>query len=465
MTFIGENFLLQNKYSEQLFHEYAKDMPIIDYHNHLVPQQIADNRQYENISQVWLYGDHYKWRAMRTWGVNERYITGNASDKEKFEKWSETVPHTLRNPLYHWTHLELKRYFDIDDQLNKDTSYKIYSNTREQLTSGNMNVLDMLVRMNVESICTTDDPMDDLRHHVSISESKFQIKVLPTFRPDRAMDVTNSYNLATYYRTLSDVTGIEISTFDDFLAAIKVRHDYFHDKGCRLSDHGLNHIVSVGFQASEIESIFSKILQGKDLNLLERQKYQSACLLEFARMDHEKGWVQQFHLGALRNTNDRMLRELGPDTGFDSIGDYPQAEALASFFNILDDTNQLTKTIIYNLNPSQNEIFATMIGNYNDGRVRGKMQFGSGWWYMDQLDGMERQMNALSNMGLISCFVGMLTDSRSFLSFPRHEYFRRLLCNILGNDIEKGLLPVDIAFIGQMVRDISYHNAKRYFNF
>lgn len=465
MKFITDNFLLETDYAVELYHDYAKDMPIIDYHNHLPPDQIAKDHQFDNLAQVWLNGDHYKWRAMRTLGIDENYITGNASDKEKFRKWAETVPFTLRNPLHHWTHLELLRYFGIDKPLDSKTADTIFSQTGDMLQNGENKVQDLLIKMKVETLCTTDDPLDSLEHHSTIAKSDLSIKVFPAFRPDKAMDGSNVEDLGNYFDGLESLTGITIKSFDTFLEAVQQRHDYFHSKGCRLSDHGLNHLETTIFTSSELDTIVQKIKNKKPLTVREQEQYKSACLLEFAKMDHAKDWVQQFHLGALRNTNKRMLRELGPDTGFDSIGDFPQAVKLSTFFNTLDDSDQLAKTIIYNLNPSQNEVFATMVGNYNDGSVKGKMQFGSGWWYMDQLDGMERQMNALSNMGLLSCFIGMLTDSRSFLSFPRHEYFRRLLCNMLGNDIKRGLVPMDMPFVGKMVQDICYNNAKEYFNF
>ncbi len=462
--YLDENFLLSNKASERLYFDYAKSLPIIDYHSHLPPKEIAENQQYDNLTHVWLRGDHYKWRAMRTFGIDESYITGDKADDQKFFKWAETVPNTLRNPLYDWTHLELKRYFGIDSLLNPASAKGIYEKANAQLASDSHTARGLMLQMNVEISCTTDDPIDDLAYHQKIKDSGFKIKVLPTFRPDKAMTV-EADNYLDYLKKLSDVSGISINDYDSFKEAIQKRHDFFHEMGGRLSDHGLNNIEHASYQHGEPEKVFKKVLEKQQISALEQRLLKFDMLLEFARMDHASGWTQQFHLGALRNNNRRLLTKLGPDTGFDSIGDFPQAEGLSVFFNTLDATDQLAKTIIYNLNPSDNEVFATMTGNFNDGSIRGKMQFGSGWWFLDQIDGMEKQMNALSNMGLLSCFVGMLTDSRSFLSFPRHEYFRRLLCDLLGRDLEQGRLPEDYDLIGKMVSNICYYNAKEYFKF
>ena len=463
-TFIHDNFLLENKYAEELYHNYSKNQPIIDYHNHLPPQQIADDTVFGNITKVWINGDHYKWRAMRTLGVNEKFITGDASDKDKFLNWAKTVPHTMRNPLYHWTHLELARYFDIYDLLNEKSAEKIYMETEEKLSSKEYSTQNLLKKVNAELVCTTEDPIDTLEHHQKLAKGDFSVKVSTAFRPDKAILIGNSgYN--DYIDSLAKAADMEINTYAELCAALRKRIQFFHDNGCRLCDHGLDQIYFESFTESEVASIFSKKREGKALNNEEELKFQSAVLLFLAETYHEFGWVQQFHLGALRNNNARMHRILGPDTGWDSIGDYPQAQRLSAFLNALDSKDKLAKTILYNLNPADNEVMATMIGNFNDGSVRGKVQFGSGWWFLDQKDGMTKQMNALSNMGLISCFIGMLTDSRSFLSFPRHEYFRRVLCNLLGDEIKRGELPNDIEWIGKMVADISYHNAKQYFNF
>jgi len=465
MSFITENFLLQNKYAETLYHDYAKQMPIIDYHNHLDSQQLVNDHQFDNIAQAWLSGDHYKWRAMRTLGIDERFITGNASDKGKFLKWAEAVPYLVRNPLHHWTHLELQRYFGITQLLTKNNAAEIYNQTSSQLQQKSHSALGLLNQMKVEVVCTTDDPVDDLRHHQKAQKEKIKPKILPTFRPDKAYAVEDPISYQKYIQSLAEASGSTITSYADLLKALKSRISFFHKHGCRLADHGLEQLYFFNRHAFDIKKIFRKVLSGKSLEIEEIKYFKFETLAHLCREYHEKGWVQQFHLGPLRNNNERMLTQLGPDTGFDSIGDFHQAYPLSKFLNLLDSTDQLTKTILYNLNPAQNEVFATMVGNFNDGSVRGKMQYGSGWWYLDQLDGMEKQINALSNMGVLSCFVGMLTDSRSLLSFPRHEYFRRLLCNIFGNDMGKGLLPTDIEHIGSIVQDICYNNAKHYFDF
>lgn len=464
-AFLNENFLLNTRTAEHLYHEYAKPMPIIDYHNHLPPDEIAEDKQFENITRVWLNGDHYKWRAMRTNGVDESYITGNQSDREKFEQWAATVPYTLRNPLYHWTHLELQRYFDITDILNPSSATKIYDATTAMLQTKAFSVRGLLEKMNVKLLCTTDDPVDNLQFHQQIQNEGWKITVLPAFRPDKAMNVDDVTTFNNYLTRLEAAADVSISTYNDYLSALKKRHDYFSANRCSVSDHGLEEIYAEEYTATEIAGIFAKIRSGGALSLEENRKFKSAMLITFAEWDCEKGFVQQYHLGALRNNNSRRLQQLGPDTGWDSIGDFSQARALSKFLNRLDANNTLAKTVIYNLNPADNELFATMIGNFNDGSSAGKIQWGAAWWFLDQKDGMTKQINTLSNMGLLSRFVGMLTDSRSFLSFPRHEYFRRILCNILGEEIENGELPGDIEWTGKIVQDICYHNAETYFNF
>lgn len=464
-TFLDENFLLETKTAERLYHEHAKKMPIIDYHSHLIPEQIAENKQFDNLTQPWLYGDHYKWRAMRTNGVDEKYCTGNANDWEKFEKWAETVPYTLRNPLYHWTHLELRKYFGIETLLNQESSKIIYGQTKDLLQSEQFKVHGLLKKMNVELICTTDDPIDSLEHHQKIANGVCEVKVFPTWRPDKAMAVENATTYNQYIDKLSEVSAFEIGTFSDLISALQKRQDFFASHGCKLSDHGLEVFYAEDYLQSEIDFIFLKIRSGKNLESEEISKFKSAMLYEFGIMDHEKNWTQQFHVGPIRNNNTRLYNKLGPDTGFDSIGDFSFAQSMSKFLDRLDKENKLTKTILYNINPKDNEMMATMTGNFQDGSIPGKIQYGSGWWFLDQKDGMEKQMNALSNLGLLSRFVGMLTDSRSFLSFPRHEYFRRILCNLLGNDVEKGLIPDDINLLGNMVENISYFNTKTYFNF
>jgi glucuronate isomerase len=464
-SFITDDFLLQTDFAKTMYHDYAKSLPIIDYHNHLSPQQIDEDHQFENITQVWLAGDHYKWRAMRAYGINEQYITGAASDKEKFLKWAEVVPYTIRNPLYHWTHLELQRYFGINDLLSPDTAEAIWEKTLKLLKLEVYSANGLLKLMNVESLCTTDDPTDNLEHHISIQNNKDRIKTLPTFRPDKAYAVENVESYNDYIKKLELVSSISIKTYSDLLSALESRVNYFHDNGGRLADHGLEQLYHFEASRFNIESLFDMIKSHQNLTTEEVQFFKTETMIHLGKMYYSKGWIQQLHLGAIRNNNKRLLDSLGSDTGFDSIGDFSQARGLSGFLNKLDSTNQLAQTIVYNLNPSDNEVFASMVGNFNDGSIRGKVQFGAAWWFLDQKEGMEKQINTLSNQGLLSCFVGMLTDSRSFLSFPRHEYFRRILCNLIGNDVTNGELPNDEKHLGKIVSDISYYNAKNYFKF
>jgi len=463
--FIHDDFLLQTDFARELYHQHAAPMPIFDYHCHIPPQDIAINRQYLNLTQIWLAGDHYKWRAMRTNGVNEKFCTGNASDWEKFEKWAETVPFTIRNPLYHWTHLELKRFFGIDELLNPESARRIWEACNAKLNSADYSVRNIIRMANVHTICSTDDPVDSLEHHASIKKSGFEVQVLPAWRPDKAMMVDHPGFYNDYINQLEQVSGVTIGTFDQLMLALDLRHQFFHDNGCRLSDHGLETAYAEEYTLEEIRAIFVKIRSGNTLNKEEVLKFKSAMLYEGGIMDHSRGWTQQFHIGALRNNNSRLFRQVGPDTGFDSIGDFEIARPLSRLLDRLDSTNQLSKTILYNLNPRDNELLGTMIGNFQDGSVPGKMQFGSGWWFLDQKDGMEKQIQALSSLGLLSRFVGMLTDSRSFLSYTRHEYFRRILCNLIGNDVAKGEIPEDMELLGKMVENISFNNAVNYFNF
>jgi len=466
--FMDERFLLNSVTAERLYFGHAVKMPVIDYHSHLDARMIAEDHQFGNITQAWLYGDHYKWRAMRANGVAEQYITGSATDSEKFSKWASTVPYTLGNPLYHWTHLELRRYFGITDLLSEKSCSSIYESASAQLRTPEYSVRSLLEKMNVEVVCTTDDPLDSLVHHRQIAESGWKIKVLPTWRPDKAIAIDQPETWNRYVDSLSEITGISVNHYSDLLDALRIRHDFFHQNGCRLSDHGLETFPSVDFSREEIELLFQ---QKRRPETGERRpengdrKLAYSLLLDLGRMDAAKGWVQQFHLGPLRSVNSRALHELGPDTGFDSVSDLPLANPMAQFLNHLESEGNLTKTILYNLNPAYNEVLASMAGNFQDGSVPGKMQWGSAWWFLDQKSGMEAQIRTLANFGLLSRFIGMLTDSRSFLSYPRHEYFRRILCNFIGESVEHGEWPNDEIWNGALVEAISYGNAKEYFGF
>jgi len=462
--FLGEDFLLETATAQRLYEDYAKDMPIIDYHNHLPPDHIQKNTIFENITEIWLKGDHYKWRAMRANGVNESLITGTTDDLIKFRHWASTVPYTMRNPLYHWTHLELQRYFGINELLNDSTAESIYKNASEQVKTSAFSTQALLKKMNVDVVCTTDDPIDDLSHHQLLASTDWSTQMLPGFRPDAFIHIQKE-GFIQKIEKLGSLTDRHIHTGGDIVEALKDRIDFFHENGCRLSDHGLTQISAVSHSIQDVDTTVSKSLKGEPISVTEAKEYESFLLDQLARHYFKKGWTMQFHLGAIRNNNQKLMNRLGADVGCDSIGDYTQAASLSLFLNRLDTDEQLTKTVLYNLNPSDNEVFATMVGNFNDGNTAGKMQWGSGWWFLDQKGGMEDQMNILSNMGLLSRFIGMLTDSRSFLSFPRHEYFRRILCNLIGNDIENGLLPNDINWLGKMVQDICYNNAKAYFQF
>lgn len=465
-SFIHPDFLLDTEMAKRLYHDTAKNMPIIDYHCHLDPQQIAENKKFDNAYDIWLAGDHYKWRAMRAAGVDESYITGDKSDREKFKKWADTVPQTLRNPLYHWTHLELTRYFGITDLLDESNADRVYDQMNEMLQEDSYRVEPLLNKMDVRVVCTTDDPVDSLEHHEKLAkDDESEILVLPAFRPDKATDIRDPEPFNAYMDNLEAVSGKNISKLQDLMDVLEMRHSYFHDHGCRLSDHGLDKLPGHIYSHKKAKKAFKAIRSGQQLTGDQQVGLQGYLLLELARMDHKRGWVQQFHMGALRNNNTKMYEKLGPDTGFDSMGDYSHAEALANLLDTLNQSDQLAKTILYNVNPKDNAVFATMAGNYNEGHIRGKMQWGSAWWYLDQLDGMEEQMNILSNMGLLSTFVGMLTDSRSFLSYPRHEYFRRLLCRMIGQDVEHGLVPHEPELLDELVAKVCYHNAKNYFPF
>ena len=464
--FIHENFLLQNETAVHLFHDHAKKLPIIDYHCHLNPQEVAEDHKFRSITELWLGGDHYKWRALRTNGVAEKYITGDASDWEKFQKWAETMPYCMRNPLYHWTHLELKTCFGIDKVLNPQTAKEIYDECNEKLASPEFSARNLMLHYNVEAVCTTDDPVDSLEYHKQVRESGFKVKVLPTWRPDMAMTVENPAAYRDYIDKLAKVSGISINCFDDIVKALLIRHKYFEQMGCRLSDHGMEEFYADDFTTAELDAIFAKVYGGNALTEAEIRKFKSAMLIEFGKMDADTGWTQQFHYGVIRNQNTKMFNLIGKDTGFDSMSQVMTAKAMNRYLDRLNSMDKLTKTIIYNLNPSDFEMVGTTIGNFQDGSVPGKIQLGAGWWFLDQKNGMEQQMQVLSMLGLLSRFVGMLTDSRSFVSYARHEYFRRILCNLIGNDVEKGEIPAsEMPRIEQMIEEISYYNAKKFFNF
>jgi glucuronate isomerase len=464
MAFIHEDFLLHNESGRRLYHQFAAGRPILDYHCHLSPKDIADNRVFRNLTEIWLEGDHYKWRAMRANGIPERFCTGAEPPFEKFKAWARTVPHTLRNPLYHWTHLELQRYFGIEQLLDEGAAPAIWEQANSMLAGGQLSAHGILEKFSVRAVCTTDDPADNLEHHRRIAASGLRTGVYPTFRPDKALNVHQPGNFNPWVDRLAAAAGMDISSLNGLVDALRKRHDYFHGLGCRLSDHGLM-VCYADFPSERMAAaIFAKARQGKAATQGEQVRFASHMMLVFGRLDAEKGWTKQLHLGARRNNNARFLDALGPDTGFDSIGDWPQIDALGKYLDRLDRENALPKTIVYNLNPADNYAFAAMIGNFQDGSAPGKLQFGSGWWFLDQKEAMQWQINALSNAGLLSRFVGMLTDSRSFMSYPRHEYFRRVLCNMLGADIEAGELPGDFELVGGMVRDICYRNAEQYLN-
>ena len=464
-SFLSEDFLLHTETAKTLYREFAKHMPIFDYHCHLPVQEIAENKKFKNLTDIWLKGDHYKWRAMRANGIAERFITGDASDADKFNAWAETVPKTLRNPIYHWTHMELKAPFGITGVLlNPDTATEIYGQCTKMLQQDDFSTRGILAQMNVNVVCTTDDPTDDLSYHRQIKDDEsFSITVVPTFRPDKAMAIEDPEKWNDWVGKLEQAAEISVDDYNSFLEALKIRHDAFHEMGCRSSDHALDTVIAEDFSHREIVEVFDKVRDKKSASPLEVRKFRYAMLIEVARMHAEKGWVQQFHIGPVRNANTRIFNTIGPDAGGDFMGDAEIAKPMAKFLDALDKDNHLTKTILYNINPRDNELLASLAGTYQDGLIPGKMQFGTAWWYSDQKEGMERQINALSNIGLLSRFVGMTTDSRSFLSYPRHDYFRRILCNLLGNEIENGELPNDIALIGDTVKDICYYNAEKYF--
>ena len=462
--FINEDFLLKNDYAKKLYHEHAEKLPIIDFHCHLDPKMVADDYKFRSITELWLGGDHYKWRLMRANGVEEKYVTGKeTSDWEKFQKWAETIPYTMRNPMYHWTHLELKTAFGISETLNPSTARDIFDKCNEMLAKPEFSARGFVRKYNVETLCTTDDPVDSLEYHAAIKASGFETKVLPAWRPDKAVNLVDCAAYRDYVGKLAAVCNKDITTFDDLVAALEERHHFFTENGCRLADHGVAGFPCVDYTLSEVKVIFDKVMSGAEVSCGEKLKFQSAMLVIMAEMNAEEGWTQQFHYGPLRNTNSRMFASIGPDTGYDTIGDFKCCEAIAKFLDILSSENKLAKSIFYNINPIDNNMLAAMIANFQDGSVPGKIQFGAAWWFNDHYNGMVNQMNSLSEQGLLSRFVGMLTDSRSFLSYTRHEYFRRILCNMLGKDLEDGILPeVEMDRINAMVEDICYNNAKNY---
>ena len=463
-TFINDNFLLGNKTAERLYHTYSENQPIVDFHCHLSPAMIYEDRQFDNLTQAWLEGDHYKWRAMRVNGINELYCTGNASDNDKFKKWAETVPATLGNPLYHWTHLELARYFNISELLSPATASGIYEKASVLLQSKEFTARSLIRKMKVEVICTTDDPTDTLEHHLRLKGS-FGVTVLPTFRPDNVVKTEDPEKFIAYILKLEQVSATEIKSFETLIDSLDNRHKFFHDTGGRLSDHGLDRFYFATYTISDINKILAKLLKGESISIEEAEKFKTATMIELCKMNHKRGWTQQFHVGAMRNNNVRMFRQMGPDTGWDSIGISQDALKMSKFLSALDNTEQLAKTILYNLNPADNEMVITMAGNFNDGSSVAKVQYGAAWWFLDQKSGMEKNLKDLASLGLIRRFVGMVTDSRSFLSYPRHEYFRRLVCNFVGEEVEKGLIPDEEELLKPLIEGISYKNAKEYFAF
>ncbi len=465
MPYIHEDFLLSTPAARRLYHKYAEAEPIFDYHCHIPPQDIASNRRFKNLFEIWLEGDHYKWRAMRSDGVAEKFCTGSATPHDKFLAWARTVPQTLRNPLYHWTHLELKRYFGITDLLDETTAETIWQRANEQLATPALTTQGILKKFKVKVVCTTDDPVDTLEHHRAFAAQGHPTRMLPAFRPDRALIVNAPAAFNRWVEQLSAAANVDINSFGAFTLALEKRHAFFHSQGCRLSDHGLNHCHADFCTEKVAAGIFDKARRGGQVTPEEHSQFASFMMVLFGQLDAKRGWTKQLHLGALRSNNSRLLKQIGPDTGFDSIGDFPQAQTLAAYLNRLDSENTLPKTVIYNLNPADNYVFASMIGNFQDGTSAGKIQYGSGWWFLDQKEGMEMQINALSNLGLLARFIGMITDSRSFMSYPRHEYFRRTLCNLVGRDIANGEIPDDEKLVGPMIRNICYANAKQYMAF
>lgn len=462
-AFLHDDFLLTNEWARKLYHEHAKHQPIYDYHCHLPPDQIAANKQFRNLAEIWLSGDHYKWRALRTAGVEEEFITGSASDYEKFVAFCRIVPQLVRNPLHHWSHLELRRYFGIDLLINEANAPKIWELANAKLATPEFSTHGILTANRVAVVCTTDDPADTLEYHVALAKTDLKTRVYPTFRADKLMAANDPETFNAWCGLLATRAGLEIKTLGDLLEALDRRHAFFHSVGGRLSDHGLESLPETDCSEAEAAKIFQALRAGEAASTTDTAKWVWFTMLHLGRLDAKRGWTKQLHLGALRNNNTRLLKRLGADAGVDSIGDFPQARALSRYLDALDSEKKLPKIVLYNLNPADNYVFASMVGNFQDGTIAGKLQFGSGWWFLDQKEGMEWQINALSQLGLLSRFVGMLTDSRSFLSYPRHEYFRRILCNMIGADVEAGLIPADEAALAMLVRDICYNNAAGFF--
>ena len=462
-TIINDSFLLESKLANTLYHTYLAHLPIIDYHNHLSPKAIAKNTSYDTLTDIWLTGDHYKYRAMRAWGVPEKFISGSATKEQKFLAWADCMPNTLRNPLFHWSHMELKNSFGINEYLNKNNALAIYKNANKQLQKKALSTRGILASYKVELVGTTDDPCDNLQYHKLLQ--KETLKMLPSFRPDQIFKIQDKQSFMQYLQQLEKAANCKIKTIADLLEALEQRVNYFHENGCRIADHGLNNMPSSLSFTKELDIAFTQFVQNKkDLHFSMADNFVGVVLLALSKMYYKKGWVQQFHLGPIRNNNTRLQEKLGFDAGADSIGDYTQAKTLSHFLNTLDAKGQLCKTILYNSNPADNEVFATLCGNFNESGIRGKVQFGAAWWFLDQKDGIEKQINAISNMGLISTFIGMTTDSRSILSYARHEYFRRVICNLFAKEMITGLLPNDEKWVGAMLQNIAYHNAKSYFN-
>jgi glucuronate isomerase len=463
--FLDEDFLLSNDTAVRLYHDYAKQMPIIDYHCHISPKEIYENKTYKNLSEVWLHGDHYKWRAMRANGVDEKFVTGNADDYDKFLAYAGTVPNTLGNPLYHWSHLELQRYFGISDLINEKNAPKIWEQVNAQLNSKGFSAREIIKKSDVKGICTTDDPTDSLEYHLKLQEDKdFNVAVLPSFRPDKGLEL-NKAGFVQWVEKLAQASGQSIGNYDHFLAALESRVRFFHSVGGRVSDHALDYVPYAETTKEEAAEIFNKSLQGSAVSIEDEKKYKTYTLIFLGKIYAELGWVMQYHMNALRNNNIRMFEQVGPDTGFDSMNDTAVAYPLTKLLSAMDHADTLPKTILYSLNPNHNRLLAALIGSFQGGGIAGKIQFGSAWWFNDTKEGMIDQMKSLADAGLLSRFVGMLTDSRSFLSYTRHEYFRRILCNLIGEWVENGEFPDDRELLGSIIQDISYNNAKEYFGF